>query len=201
MENSVNYSHENLKIVINGKEVANKGYDIVEFNLSSEVNYHTKFSLKVMIKDANKGEWDIFSKQSGSSSIPGEREVSFFLKERKYFSGIIQKGASFVRNDGGLMVELDVCSASETMDRDKNYRVYQNSKIRYIDIVKDILGRHEHITILGVNRELYSEDSGIHERLSTPMKSNLIIQFDETDWEYLIQKMEVSLWEYQKMLQ
>ena len=189
MENALNYSYEDLKIVINGKEVYKKGYDLIEFKLESEVNQHTKLILKVKVKEQYKNEWDVSTKESGSSSIPGERELAFFLHERKYFAGIIQRGTTFIRDDNDMVVELVVCSKSEKMDRDKNYRVYQNPKIRYIDIVKDLLGRHEYITILGVNRELYSEDSGIDERLSIPMKSSLIVQFDETDWEFLVRIM------------
>ena len=186
MENAFNYSHEHLKIVVNGNEVDKKGYDLIEFKLNFEVNHHTKLILKVKIKETNTNEWDFYTRQSGGTSTPGERELSFFLNDRKYFTGIIQRGSTKVRDDGDLVAEMEVYSKSEIMDRDKNYRVYQNPKIRYIDIVKDILGRHEYMTILGVSRELYSEDSGLHERLSTPMKSNLIIQFDETDWEFLV---------------
>lgn len=189
MTNALNYSYEDLKIVINSKEVTAKGYDLIEFKLNSEVNQHTKLSLKVRVKLNYKNEWDISTKESGSTSIPGERELSFYLNERKYFAGIIQNGTTFIRNDGDLVIEMDVYSKSEIMDRDKNYRAYQNPKIKYIDIVKDILSRHEYMSIVGVNKELYSEDSGIDERLSSPMKSNLIIQYDETDWEFLVRIM------------
>lgn len=189
MVNGQNYSYEDIKIVVNGNEVYNKGYDLIEFKVFSEVNHHTRLSLKTKVKKEYANEWDVFSKTSRANAVPGERELSFFLGERKYFSGIIQEGTSFIRDDGDLVMELIVYSKSEMMDRDINFRVYQNPKIKYIDIVKSIINKYEYITAIGINKETYSEDSGIDERLSLIMKSSLIIQYKETDWEFLIRIM------------
>ena len=70
MENAFNYSYEHLKIVVNGNEVDKKGYELIEFKLKFEVNHHTKLILKVKIKETNTNEWDLYTRQNESTSIP-----------------------------------------------------------------------------------------------------------------------------------
>lgn len=189
MKDVFDYTYEHLKIVLNGTEITSKGYDLIDFKLNSEVNEHTNLVLKVRIKAEYQNEWDLFTKYQGKTVVPMEREIDFYLSERKYYSGLVQKGTSFERDDGDYIVELIAYSRSEVMDRTRNYRIYQNSKTKYIDIVKDILHRHPYITILGVSSNDGSENESVDARLNVSLKSGIVIQYDETDWEFLIRIM------------
>ena len=50
MEITQNYFQENLEIILNDRILTTDGYNLLNFKMESEVNTHTKISLKFAIK-------------------------------------------------------------------------------------------------------------------------------------------------------
>ncbi|MDR3223015.1 MAG: phage late control D family protein [Methanobrevibacter sp.] len=189
MEITKNMAQENFEIVLNSKTLDRNTYNLVEFKMNSEVNKHTELYMKFIIKKDHENDWQFGRHESGTTSIDIGSEITVLLNERKYFSGIVQWGGTCEEYDDGIGVEASVFSKSEGMDRDINFRVYQNSSIKYIDIINDLLSRNKFINIVGINGNNGEKSGLLNENLYKSIKKKIVIQFFETDWQFLIRIM------------
>lgn len=181
-----NYQVHDLKITLNGNEINTNGYNIINFNMSFKENQHTIVNMELEIKEEYAKEWEIFNKET-LSNIDNDIFITFSFKERKHFAGVIQKLEIAEHNSKGLKIFLEIKSKSELMDRNKYYKVYQNPNITYLDIVKELAKKYEdRIIILGVSDIADNKSEMISKKLFEKISNGLIIQYYETDWEFLI---------------
>ena len=188
MEINQNYSAADLKVMLNNNEIRAEGYHLEKFDLSFKENEHTKLVIGFEIKENYKNDWSIYNRETVTGDLGNNTTFAVALRERKYFSGIVQEIVIHEREAGDIYIELLVYSKSELLDRTKIYRVYQNPEIRYIDIVKSIVGRYNgSITIVGINLGKESEEEESADGLLyKKIRKGLIIQYYETDWEFLV---------------
>ena len=173
------YSAADLKVILNGNEIREEGYHLEKFELSFKENEHTKLVIGLEVKEKYKNEWNIYNRESIGEELGNSTAFAVILRERKYFAGIIQSMTVLEREAGDIYIEINAFSKSELLDRVKIYRAYQHPDIRYIDIVKNILSRYN---VLGAGIE-EDENNSV---LSTKIRKGLIIQYYETDWEFLV---------------
>lgn len=182
MELETNYSVADLKILLSNNEIRSEGYLLEEFELIFQENAHSKINIDIKVKKEYKNDWGIYTREDVGNQVENNISFDVLLKKRKCFSGIVQNIIVMEEDSGDIKIKLEALSKSEKMDRVKRYRVYQNPQIKYIDIIREIAGRYnDEINILGI--ELENNDTNI---LSEKIKKGLIIQYYETDWEFLI---------------
>ena len=183
-----NYSIADLKLTLNGNEITSTGYNIIDLEIDFSENKHTEVIMKIKVKSEFKNEWIIYSKETLINRFSNDISLTLSLKERMYFSGIIQNILLFEEESGDINIKLKALSKSEIMDREKYYRVYQNPNITYIDIVKSILNRYGNtINILGIdNTDKEKEENNLNKKLFSKIRNGIIIQYFETDWEFLL---------------
>lgn len=176
-----NYSAIDLKILLNNIEIRSEGYLLEEFELKFKENTHSQINIELKVKKEYKNDWGIYTREDVGSQSENNASFDILLKKRKYFSGIIQNIILMEEDSGDIKIKLEAFSKSEKTDRTKRYKVYQNPNMRYIDIIREIAGRYnDEISILGIESE---DNTNV---LNTRIKKGLIIQYYETDWEFLI---------------
>ncbi|MGF6907895.1 hypothetical protein [Fusobacterium sp. PH5-44] len=174
------YGEEHLNISINGNIVDNSSFSLREFNAILLENEHSSIDIKLEINEEFYAHWRTHTSivlKDGQVYIP--MEIS--LGGTTYFTGD-RRIAKFTRHDdGGLMMHLVFKSKSFLMDKIKRFSVYQNPDITYLDIIKEIENRYKNETInfLGL------EDEDLKTILNERIENGLIIQYGETDWEFM----------------
>ncbi|MDU1911576.1 contractile injection system protein, VgrG/Pvc8 family [Fusobacterium sp.] len=186
-----NYSIADLKLILNNNEISPEGYNINNLEINFNENKHTEIIIKIKVKNEFKNEWIIYSKETLINKLNNDTLFAFSLSERIYFSGIIQNISLFEEDSGDINIKLRALSKSEIMDREKYYRVYQNPNIRYIDIIKSILKKYPNIiNIVGIdNSDKEKEEDNLNKKLFSKIRNGIIIQYFETDWEFLLRIM------------
>ncbi|MDH6458255.1 hypothetical protein M2102_001890 [Fusobacterium sp. PH5-7] len=179
------YQAHDLKIILNNNEIAASGYNLLDFKMEFKENTHTVVDIEMEIKEEYINEWNTYTKENMSSLDRDNITVVLSFKNRKHFSGIIQKISTIEYQSAGLKIKMNIKSRSELLDREKYYRVYQNPDIRYYDIVREILIAYKNrINIIGIDEEKNSEM--INNKLMNKISKEIIIQYYETDWEFLV---------------
>lgn len=181
MSKKKSYINQDFKMIFNGTEIDKELYILSEFFHNFEENTHSITKLKLNVKEEDKRMFDRMTKVSDGHYE--NIQVELYLDEIKYIIGTVKEVGEAQYNSDGFDFVLTLVSKSEILDRVNTFRVYQLKDITYLDVIEDILSRYnknnsEEISLLGIeeNRtEIYRN-----------IKGGLLIQFNETDWEFLV---------------
>jgi hypothetical protein len=173
------YGENHMELIINGAKVTKESYGLKKLDVNLGENEHMTIDITLEVNEQYGTEWrshTSISLKNGQTYIP----MSIAFDGVYYFTGD-RRTAIYKRNDdGGLEISITLKSKSFLMDKIKRFVVYQNPEITYLDIIKEIEAGYskEAISILGL-------DEGVGEKLKTKIFKDLIIQYNETDWEFL----------------
>lgn len=184
MKNERNYDNEHFDIVFNEKEMVKQGYEILNFNMSFMENSHTMIKMTLKIKKAHFHDWELFLNHR---SYKDDNDFGIVLQwdKRKYFSGVVTKLTKGIHDDHGYKLDIEIVSKSLIMDRTKYIAVYQNPKISYFDIIKNIVMSYDgKVNIMGITG--HDASGADHPELDKRIENGLIVQYNETDWEFMI---------------
>ena len=154
-------------------QIDNKNYTLMKFEMKFKENTHTTIELEFKIKNAPHEEWIAFSEH--------KKTVVISFRGRKVFRGIVEKYICEDYYSNEYIIKLSLKSYSEILDRYRNYKVFQSSKLTYNDLILSIGKIYENVKILGTE-----ETNSLLTKLSIPIYKGLVIQYDETDWEFLV---------------
>ena len=171
-----NYQAHDLKIILNNNEIAPSGYNLLDFEMKFKENTHTIVDIEMEIKEEYINQWNTYTKESLSSLDGDDITVVLSFRNRKHFSGIVQKISVIEYQSAGLKIKMNIKSRSEILDREKYYRVYQNPDIRYCDIIQELLTAYKNkINIIGIDEEKKQES--INNKLLNKISKEIIIQY------------------------
>lgn len=154
-------------------QINNKNYTLTKFEMKFKENTHTIVNLELRIKNVPHEEWIAFYEH--------KKVVVISFRGRKIFKGVVEKYICENYYSDEYIIKLNLKSYSEILDRYKNYKVFQNSNLTYNDLVLLIEKTYKNIKILGTE-----DGNRLLTELLTPIYKGLVIQYDETDWEFLI---------------
>ena len=176
MDNSLlRYEEQEIIIKINGNILNNYIINVLE--VSSNVNNHMILNLELEFTNTQIDKYisynqveDFYIEISASQKNNINNKISIFC-------GICKKSKiKYYGNQGYRFIVIGY-SNSNYMDREVKYRVFQDTNMTYSEIINEIMleysGSKNKIDII--------ENFKTKERINS-----LIVQFDETDWEFLI---------------
>ena len=176
MDNSLlRYEEQEIIIKINGNILNNYIINVLE--VSSNVNNHMMLNLELEFTNTQIDKYisynqveDFYIEISASQKNNINNKISIFC-------GICKKSKiKYYGNQGYRFIVIGY-SNSNYMDREVKYRVFQDINMTYSEIINEIMleysGSKNKIDII--------ENFKTKERINS-----LIVQFDETDWEFLI---------------
>lgn len=142
--------------------------DILELQMDEEVNCHGKLIISGYITDEQEEEYlglltgDVWEQ---IQMIGKEGEV------QTLFSGIVTDFSVIHKNDQRKLT-LEIMTGSFLMDEEKHLRSFQNPAMKYEQIFEEITANYKESKISF--SETWEEETG-----------ELILQYQETDWEFL----------------
>ena len=176
MDNSLlRYEEQEIIIKIDGNVLNN--YIINKLEVNSNVNNHMTLNLELEFTNTQIDKYisynqveDFFIEILASQKNNIDSKISIFC-------GICKESKiKYYGNQGYRFIALGY-SKSHYMDRESKYRAFQDINMTYSEIINEILldysGNKNKIEII--------ESAKTKEKISS-----LIIQFDETDWEFII---------------
>lgn len=144
--------------------------EVLECEIESQIGEHSTLTLLAYV-----------DREDVLYELPDCQEVTVCLgngEERKIlFSGIVT-GIQMSEQGQMKTVQISAKSRSWLMDRTKHSRSFQNTKMTYRALAKEVLNEYE-----DQNREEEQCDmicAGVEQEIG-----NLYIQYEETDWEFL----------------
>ena len=166
------YEGKDISIVLDGKNL--NGFILKDFVLEESINEHQKLNLQI--------ETDISQKKNLENTVSKENvEVKIELREmkgkRKIFEGIVDYFEVLDYGSEGCRILIEAFSKSILLDRkyEKKYRVFQDTSWTFANIVEEINKDY-------VEKKIEIKYSDIAQK----SVNSLIIQYDETDWEFLV---------------
>ena len=172
MENM--YEGKNIGIMLDKKNLDN--FIIREFILNENINEHQNLEMQLeMDEEQRKNLERIIEKEDVGIEIKltnADKEV-----KRKVFTGIIDYFEILDYGSYGCRILMRAFSKSVLFDRknEKKYRVFQDRNLMFSDIIDEINKDY-------TDKKLEIKYSGIAKK----QIGSLIVQFDETDWEFLV---------------
>ena len=168
------YEGKNIGIILNKTKLEN--FVIQEFVLDENINEHQKLEIQLEMDDEQRKNLErIIEKEDVGIEI----ELANTDKDvkRKVFSGIVDYFEILDYGSYGCRILMKAFSKSVFFDRknEKKYRVFQDRNLMFSDIIDEI------------NKDY--ADKKLEIKYSDIMKKqigSLIVQFDETDWEFLV---------------
>ena len=160
-------------IKVNGNALGTT-YQVVSMNLNNEINRIPM--AKLVIYDGDPAKQD-FPVSNEATLIPGatiEIAVGYHSDEATIFSGIILRHSLKIRNNGSPMLILDCRDKAVKMTVARKNKYFYNSKDS--DAAQTIISA-------------YQLDSDIED---TSAQLESIIQYDCTDWDFVISRMEAN---------
>lgn len=140
------------------------------FLIEKRINEHTSLKFRKQIKSKQKD--DFYEIQNTKADIEViYQEFSPFTKD-VIFKGLV---VNLIVTDIDRKVCIDVEAASYTylMDIDCRYRFFQDSKLLYTDMINEIIERYDQAV------------ANIHLNFTNKSIEQYLIQYEETDWQYL----------------
>lgn len=183
-------SIEDFSIILNNQEIEKENYNLINFKMTFKENTHTNIELELKIKNTSLKEWITYNIENKLDSSSENIQITLLLKERKFFMGIVQKLILEEYYSNEFKIKLSLKSYSEILDRNKVFRVFQNPDLTYYDLVRRVTDSYMNYTSLNLigitNDEKRDRERRIIDRyLSKKIFNGLIVQYDETDWEFL----------------
>ena len=168
------YEGKNIGIVLDEKNLDN--FVIREFVLNENINEHQKLEMQLEMDDEQRKNLErIIEKEDVGIEIE-LAEASENVK-RKVFSGIVDYFEILDYGSYGCRILMKAFSKSVLFDRknEKKYRVFQDRNLMFSDIIDEINKNY-------ADKKLEIKYSDIAKK----QIGSLIVQFDETDWEFLV---------------
>ena len=168
------YEGKNIGIILNKTKLEN--FVIQEFVLDENINEHQKLEIQLEMDDEQRKNLErIIEKEDVGIEIElanGDKDV-----KRKVFSGIVDYFEILDYGSYGCRILMKAFSKSVFFDRknEKKYRVFQDRNLMFSDIIDEI------------NKDYADKKLEIkYSDIAKKQIGSLIVQFDETDWEFLV---------------
>ena len=172
MENM--YEGKNIGIILDKKNLDN--FVIREFVLNENINEHQKLEMQLeMDEEQRKNLERIIEKENVEIEI--ELSGSNQNVRRKIFCGIVDYFEILDYGSYGCRILMKTFSKSVIFDRknEKKYRVFQDTSLMFSDIINEI------------NKDYADKKLEIkYSDIAKKQIGSLVVQFDETDWEFLV---------------
>ncbi len=168
------YEGKNIGIILNKIKLEN--FVIQEFVLDENINEHQKLEIQLEMDDEQRKNLErIIEKEDVGIEI----ELANTDKDvkRKVFSGIVDYFEILDYGSYGCRILMRAFSKSVLFDRknEKKYRVFQDRNLMFSDIIDEI------------NKDYADKKLEIkYSDIAKKQIGSLIVQFDETDWEFLV---------------
>lgn len=168
------YEGKNIGIILNKTKLEN--FVIQEFVLHENINEHQKLEIQLEMDDEQRKNLErIIEKEDVGIEI----ELANVDKDvkRRVFSGIVDYFEILDYGSYGCRILMRAFSKSVLFDRknEKKYRVFQDRNLMFSDIIDEI------------NKDYADKKLEIkYSDIAKKQIGSLIVQFDETDWEFLV---------------
>ena len=168
------YEGKNIGIILNKTKLEN--FVIQEFVLDENINEHQKLEIQLEMDDEQRKNLErIIEKEDVGIEI----ELANVDKDvkRRVFSGIVDYFEILDYGSYGFKILMRAFSKSVLFDRknQKKYRVFQDRNLMFSDIIDEI------------NKDYADKKLEIkYSDIAKKQIGSLIVQFDETDWEFLV---------------
>ena len=168
------YEGKNIGIILNKTKLEN--FVIQEFVLDENINEHQKLEIQLEMDDEQRKNLErIIEKEDVGIEI----ELANVDKDvkRKVFSGIVDYFEILDYGSYGCKILMRAFSKSVLFDRknEKKYRVFQDRNLMFSDIIDEI------------NKDYADKKLEIkYSDIAKKQIGSLIVQFDETDWKFLV---------------
>lgn len=168
------YEGKNIGIILNKTKLEN--FVIQEFVLDENINEHQKLEIQLEMDDEQRKNLErVIEKED----VEIEIELTNVDKDikRKIFSGIVDYFEILDYGSYGCRILMKAFSKSVLFDRknEKKYRVFQDRNLMFSDIIDEI------------NKDYADKKLEIkYSDIAKKQIGSLIVQFDETDWEFLV---------------
>ena len=172
MENM--YEGKNIEIILDRKNLDN--FVIREFVLNENINEHQKLEVQLEMDDEQRKSLEkIIEKEN----VEIEIELSGMNQnvKKKIFCGMVDYFEILDYGSYGCRILIRAFSKSIIFDRknEKKYRVFQDVNLMFSDIINEINKDY-------TEKKLEMKYSDIAKK----QIGTLVVQFDETDWEFLV---------------
>ena len=168
------YEGKNIGIILNKTKLEN--FVIQEFVLDENINEHQKLEIQLEMDDEQRKNLErIIEKEDVGIEIE-LANVDEDVK-RRVFSGIVDYFEILDYGSYGCRILMRAFSKSVLFDRknEKKYRVFQDNNLMFSDIIDEI------------NKDYADKKLEIkYSDITKKQIDSLIVQFDETDWEFLV---------------
>ena len=168
------YEGKNIGIILNKTKLEN--FVIQEFVLDENINEHQKLEIQLEMDDEQRKNLErIIEKEDVGIEI----ELANVDKDvkRRVFSGIVDYFEILDYGSYGCKILMRAFSKSVLFDRknEKKYRVFQDRNLMFSDIIDEI------------NKDYADKKLEIkYSDIAKKQIGSLIVQFDETDWEFFV---------------
>ena len=172
MENM--YEGKNIEIILDRKNLDN--FVIREFVLNENINEHQKLEVQLEMDDEQRKSLEkIIEKEN----VEIEIELSGMNQnvKKKIFCGTVDYFEILDYGSYGCRILIRAFSKSIIFDRknEKKYRVFQDVNLMFSDIINEI------------NKDYTEKKLEIkYSDIAKKQIGTLVVQFDETDWEFLV---------------
>ena len=172
MENM--YEGKNIEIILDRKNLDN--FVIREFVLNENINEHQKLEVQLEMDDEQRKSLEkIIEKEN----VEIEIELSGMNQnvKKKIFCGMVDYFEILDYGSYGCRILIRAFSKSIIFDRknEKKYRVFQDVNLMFSDIINEI------------NKDYAEKRLEIkYSDIAKKQIGTLVVQFDETDWEFLV---------------
>lgn len=172
MENM--YEGKNIEIILDRKNLDN--FVIREFVLNENINEHQKLEVQLEMDDEQRKSLEkIIEKEN----VEIEIELSGMNQnvKKKIFCGMVDYFEILDYGSYGCRILIRAFSKSIIFDRknEKKYRVFQDVNLMFSDIINEI------------NKDYTEKKLEIkYSDIAKKQIGTLVVQFDETDWEFLV---------------
>ena len=168
------YEGKNIGIVLDEKNLDN--FVIREFVLNENINEHQKLEMQLEMDDEQRKNLERTIEKESVEIVIELAEASENVK-RKVFSGIVDYFEILDYGSYGCRILMKAFSKSVLFDRknEKKYRVFQDRNLMFSDIIDEI------------NKDYAEKKLEIkYSDIAKKQIGTLVVQFDETDWEFLV---------------
>ena len=169
------YEGKNIRIVLHKTNLDN--FVIREFVLNEKMNEHQKLEIQLEMDDEQRKNLErIIQKEDVEIQVELEK-VGENTGKRRIFNGVIDYFEILDYGSYGCRILLRAFSKSVIFDRknEKKYRVFQDTSFKFSDIIDEINKDY-------IEKKLEIKYSDIAKKAI----DSLVVQFNETDWEFLV---------------
>jgi len=169
------YEGKNIGIVLDKTNLDN--FVIREFVLNENMNEHQKLEMQLEMDDEQRKNLErVIQKEDVEIQVELEK-AGENVGKRRIFSGIVDYFEILDYGSYGCRILMRAFSKSVLFDRknEKKYRVFQDRNLMFSDIIDEI------------NKDYADKKLEIkYSDITKKQIGSLIVQFDETDWEFLV---------------